>query len=325
MNYRFYLDKIRPTKLFICPQCLKKALKRYWDGELNNYVNDNVGRCNRESNCGYHYTPKQYYDDNQIEFAPIKLDKIELALPKIKPTYIPNSFLEKSLSRKEANHFIAYLRSLFKDEITNNLIEKFKIAPSTHWHGATIFWQIDEEMRVRTGKIMLYNHLTGKRVKEPKNHINWVHSLAKLNDFNLQQCFYGLHQINDNLDKPVAIVESEKTAILLTVIYPKMIWLASGGISLSIQNFEPLKNRKIILYPDVGLSNKGQTPYEKWLDKAETLKLLGFDISVSTLIEKSATHEQRVNGYDLADYLVKKDNITGLALTESMYPLFWDF
>ena len=44
---------------------------RYIDTENNNqYINDNVGKCNRLDKCGYHYTPKQYFADN-----PHKRDK----------------------------------------------------------------------------------------------------------------------------------------------------------------------------------------------------------------------------------------------------------
>ncbi len=102
---------------------------------------------------------------------------------------------------------------------------------------------------------MLYDAHSGKRVKQPFNHIQWVHSVAKWKDFNLQQCFFGLHQIGNCADKTIGMVESEKTAILLNAIYSQVIWLASGGMSLSIQNFEVLKNRKIMLYPDVGIDN----------------------------------------------------------------------
>lgn len=324
MNYRFSLDKSSPTKLFKCPLCHHKALKRYWDNELNEYLNDSVGRCNREVNCGYHLTPKQYFEDNEIAYK--SFDFIN-KIPQIKPepTYIDWRILEQTLNRSAPNHFANYLRNLFQDEMTETLVKRFKIATSTHWEGATIFWQIDEQMRVHTGKIMLYNAQTGKRVKEPFNHIHWVHSLAKWKDFNLERCFFGLHQVVDDLDKTIGIVESEKTAILLTAVYPKITWLASGGMGLTIQNFEPLKNRKIILYPDVGNDNNGQgTPFQKWQDKAEILELMAYDVSVSNLIEQNATQEQRIKGYDLADYLIKTDP-SGLAMAEGGYPTFWDF
>jgi hypothetical protein len=40
---------------------------------------------------------------------------------------------------------------------TQELIAQFYIGTSKHWPGATIFWQIDHQGRIRTGKIMLYD------------------------------------------------------------------------------------------------------------------------------------------------------------------------
>ncbi|MBR2428767.1 MAG: hypothetical protein IKB15_02155, partial [Alistipes sp.] len=38
---------------------------RYIDTYNNNiYINDNVGKCNRLDKCGYHYTPKQYFEEH---------------------------------------------------------------------------------------------------------------------------------------------------------------------------------------------------------------------------------------------------------------------
>ena len=38
---------------------------RYIDTYNNNeYVNERVGKCNRLDKCGYHYTSKQYFEDN---------------------------------------------------------------------------------------------------------------------------------------------------------------------------------------------------------------------------------------------------------------------
>ena len=40
-------------------------LQRYIDTENSNqYIADNVGKCNHLDKCGYHYTPKQYFEDN---------------------------------------------------------------------------------------------------------------------------------------------------------------------------------------------------------------------------------------------------------------------
>ena len=35
----------------------------------NIYINDNVGKCNRLDKCGYHYTPKQYFEEHPQQLS----------------------------------------------------------------------------------------------------------------------------------------------------------------------------------------------------------------------------------------------------------------
>ena len=51
----------------LCPNCNKKTLVLYIDVESNEYVSNIVGRCDREINCGYHYTAKSYFNNNNIK------------------------------------------------------------------------------------------------------------------------------------------------------------------------------------------------------------------------------------------------------------------
>ena len=62
-------------------------------------------------------------------------------------------------------------------EAIDLLSVEYHVGTSKHWTGATVFWQVDNQGKVRTGKVMLYNPETGKRVKEPYSHVSWVHSL----------------------------------------------------------------------------------------------------------------------------------------------------
>lgn len=39
-----------------CPNCNKKTLVLYIDTETSAYISEAVGRCDREINCGYHYS-----------------------------------------------------------------------------------------------------------------------------------------------------------------------------------------------------------------------------------------------------------------------------
>ena len=65
-RYRYQLERYRGRGTrYVCPNCGRKyAFTRYIDTNTNTYVNDRVGKCNRLDKCGYHYTPRQYFEDN---------------------------------------------------------------------------------------------------------------------------------------------------------------------------------------------------------------------------------------------------------------------
>jgi hypothetical protein len=178
------------------------------------------------------------------------------------------------------------------DEVDNVVCKYYLIGTNHFWKNATIFWQIDNKEQIRGAKIMLYNEHTGKRVKEPYTHINWLHKAIKEPDFNLYPCLFGLHLINEDYQKNIAIVESEKTAIILSLILPEFIWLATGGSgNFKFELLEPIKKRKCFAYPDKG-------EFKKWNRTAKELKEKGFKIAVSDLLEQT----EFSNGFDLADY-----------------------
>lgn len=91
---------------------------------------------------------------------------------------------------------------------------------------------------------MLYDIYTSIRIKKPYNNINWLHKAIKEPSFNLCQCLFGLHLINEDYQNEIAIVESEKTAI--TIYLPIYIWLAAD--SSGNFKYELLKSLKKKLF-----------------------------------------------------------------------------
>lgn len=283
-----------------CPSCQQrdKTFSLYIDTETGEHIHPTVGRCNRESNCRHHYTPKQYFQDNNISFdtPQFKAYKPLLVKPQSKPiSFIPAEKLKASLKAYESNHFVSYLLELLGAEITNDLVGKYFIGTSKHWDGASVFWQIDSQGKVRTGKIMLYSPSTGKRVKEPFNHISWVHTRLNQPDFELEQCFFGEHLLSDKF-KPIAMVESEKTAIIASAYLPEFIWLAAGSSDgLNASKCSVLKGRNVTLFPDLNA-------FDKWKRKVEEFSQIG-NFHVSDLLEKKATEMEKRKGLDITDYL----------------------
>ena len=175
---------------------------------------------------------------------------------------------------------------------------------------SVIFWQIDINGKVRTGKIMQYNPDTGKRIKNKTGAINWVHNILKKRNskkgnfefanFNLCQCYFGEHLIHIYPDKPIAIVEAEKTAVIGSIIFDNYNWLAAGNLNgLNVEKSRVLQNKNVVLYPDAGC-------FDKWEKKSIQIKSQIFcNIKTSSLIEKHATKDQTKAGYDIADYIIE--------------------
>jgi len=316
-EHRYILEQYKGMNTrYHCPGCndREKTFVRYIDTQTGAYLADHVGKCNRENNCGYNYTPKQYFQDNNISFSKTqpqpytkRIEAVSLSLTAKSVSYIPVDIFKQSLQSYDANHLVTFLIPIFGFAVTNQLIGRYFLGTSKHWQGATVFWQLDQLGKVRTGKVMLYDPSTGKRVKVPSNRITWAHTILNLPDFNLRQCLFGEHLLKDNT-KPVAVVESEKTAVIASVYFPQYVWLASSGADgLSKEKCETLNRhgQRVILFPDISKPQNGkETTFEKWTRIASKY-LLRF--SVFNLLELKATEAERKQGLDIADYLVKFD------------------
>ena len=291
----------------ICPNCGKKRFVRYIDNENNQFLSDKVGRCDREQSCGYHYTPRHYFKDNKQDYKPILPNTILKNSIQQMANFHKNEELELTLNNYEKNNFVKFLKLKFDNKKVNEMIQQYKIGTQSNKFYGTIFWQIDSENTIRGGKIINYEN-SGKRTK----YINWVHAVnikqKKIENFNLEQCLFGLHLIKSS-SKVIAVVESEKTACIMSMLFEKYLWMATGSLSgLNQKKIEPLKKRSIILYPDLGENLNNLSPYLKWKQKCEELKAKGFDIKISDLLEQNATHHDRKKGLDIADYFIENQN-----------------
>lgn len=66
------------------------------------------------------------------------------------------------------------------------------------------------------------------------------------------QCLFGEHLLPMYPDKPVALVESEKTAVICAGLMPKYLWLATGGKQqINAKKFAVLEKRKVTAFLDV--------------------------------------------------------------------------
>jgi hypothetical protein len=293
-----------------CPACnhRRKTFTQYIDTDTGEQLAPHVGKCDRLDNCGYHFKPSQYFSQvrsYQLAVSSSHRSKTsKKRLPHAPETdyYISPDYVNNSFVNYQQNNFVQYLIGRFGLDVADELVGRYRIGTSSHWHGATIFWQLDTHGRIRTGKIMLYDKNSGKRVKQPYNHITWVHTqllkhMEAAPAFHLNQCLFGEHLLLTSPYKPVAIVESEKTAIIASALMPAFIWLASGSLEgLNPKKCDILRGKQIMLFPDVNA-------YSKWQKKAMELQraLPGTKFIVSDVLEKQATPGQRKAGADLGD------------------------
>ena len=293
-----------------CPECgIKESFTLYVDGNTHQPINKKVGKCNRESKCGYHYTPKQFFIDNpsdcKDDMPIVSYNTMPFVAKQetVQPIgTIPFSYVERSASYQ--SNFVRFLCEFLTTIQISTIGDKYAIGATKNME--VIYWQIDKIGKVRTGKIMQYDRLTGKRIKHESGAIDWVHNKLKKSgtlpeDYNLQQCFFGEHLLGLHPEAVVCIVESEKSALISAALFPDEIWLAAGNINgISIDKCQVLKGRTVILYPDLNA-------FDKWELKAKEIqKQCNCTISVSNLLESISTPYAKAQGLDVADYFINQ-------------------
>ena len=178
--------------------------------------------------------------------------------------------------------------------------------------GGVIFWEIDEQQQIRDGKIMFYHDDCHR---DHDHHPDWVSSRLKAHygydgDLPVDRCLFGLHLLpllsrrgQGWSDPPtIAIVESEKAAVICSELFPQAVWLASGGLSmLNVAKLYPLRDYKVVLFPDTDPEGKA---FQSWRSIALTAQEhFKYPIRVSRLLEDHATSEQKQAKIDLVDFL----------------------
>ena len=171
--------------------------------------------------------------------------------------------------------------------------------------GGVIYWQIDAHERIHDGKVMYYREDCHRdKLRNP----NWVSSLLQRryqcpDHPRASHCLFGLHLLRSTA--VVAVVEAEKSAVILSEWRPDWLWLATGGLGeVQPEKFRPLRGHKVVLYPD---TDPDGTAYRRWCEAAQTVQqqLWWEDcqpIYVSPFLEQHASLEQKQRKIDLIDY-----------------------
>ena len=177
---------------------------------------------------------------------------------------------------------------------------------------AVIYWQIGQLGTVYDGKLMWYGP-DCHRLKS--RNATWVSFLMKKHcglpqdAFQSTHVFFGTHLLRV-ADGTVCLVEAEKSAIILSELYPQYIWLAAGGLfELQLSKFYALMRFKVILIPDTDPDGKA---YTLWYETAQKVSRSFLwprhnPIHVSDFLERHATPDQKRRKIDLVDYILESN------------------
>ena len=169
--------------------------------------------------------------------------------------------------------------------------ERYQLGTSKS--GKCIYWMIDEQGSVRDGHIGDAWASTMLKQRAPKLMEAW----------HPQHCLFGQHLLSEGAnDRPVCIVEKERSAVILSELFPDFLWMASVyPANLHLRAFEPLRGREVMLYPSTDLT---MSNYVAWLELAvQVRETYHLHITVNDILEQYATPEQKAAEIDLVDFL----------------------
>lgn len=320
---RFRLLTGTRENLTHCPACTKRTFRPYLD-ELTGERVERHGRCNREEKCGHSSFP--------FELLGMRPQGVPIpAAPRrerIQTTFIHGGITAQLDCTTDLHEFI---RARFGAMELRKTYERFHIGGAAHQgHRYAIFWHIDQDYNVHTGKMMRFAIQTRgglqvcKRVREP-GAVNWVHSAIPLQDETgarvkfgqgageepFTQTLFGLPQLKTRPRDPVAIVEGYKAAIIASIYYPHIVWLAADSLgSLTAYEtrgrfpvMEPLRGRGVYLVADF----KGR---DKWQADAARMRATGIAVEPFPYMDAlNAVASKLGNADDIEDVLLRFDHI----------------
>ena len=189
----------------------------------------------------------------------------------VQKKFIPESEIWNHYHKTPENNLLRYLRGRYGNEKVDSAKEMYVLG--TYPNGGTMFWLINKELKVQKLKVAYYNNL-GKRTKH--------YTVPYQNKDGYYSCLFGEHLLIDSCNKEqiVVLVESEKTAVVGSILIPKYTWLAySGANGLTQEKAKALKGfKKVLAIPD--FSNDALKAIKK---RAESLKTQEIDVRILDL------------------------------------------
>ena len=218
----------------------------------------------------------------------------------------PSDFMLPSFPMIEAcraNDFDFFLPFLDSGRLTiedmHHAAERYHLGKTRS--GQPVFWMIDDMLQPLDAHI-------GE---------GWISTLLKrreplLECWQVQHCLFGLHLLSSELEQlpaggcnmPIAIVESEASAVVLSELFPETVWMAyATTLHLCPELFAPLAGRRVTIYPRTDPSLSTFLFFEDLVDLIR--RQYDIDITVDPILENHATADQKERCIDILEFLIE--------------------
>lgn len=204
--------------------------------------------------------------------------------------YIDFQLVKLMLDSVPENNLLLYLRQQYCNKIVDAVKQLYYIGTSKT--NGTVMWSVNINNKVQKAKVFFYDK-KGRRKQYFK--------VPYKNEDGYYSCLFGEHLLNKN-DKPIVLVESEKTAIVCAINFPDYNWLSYGGINgMTNDKMKVLSGKAILIVPDFSENARSITN-----KKIEELKTLNIEAKMWDLSDGMSDIELNLKGFynmDLEDFL----------------------
>ena len=267
--------------------CSEKESRDKWNSERNFRMDEDkakgviVGLC---KSAGIDLTPFRVNNPSTFaprrptareDFAGIPTEDTAPALP---PIYVEPDTVSRMEGNKEKTTLYNFLCGLFPSDEVREVFSRYRVGGTTHFGTtpgmASAFPFINSEGNCVDIHLQPYDE-DGHRWKKTEQHPftqHWEMAKRKKSDRRAPWCLFGEHLLRDNPTAPIGIVESEKTALICALYFPRYIWMATQSLTnLNARRCQAVRDRDVYVFPD-------RDGIAKWRERATALHDEGFRI-----------------------------------------------